>query len=140
MILLLTTPLLSNGQSPSHLATPDQFRGYRLGAPLCNFSMMSLISLKEPKDKSSIFYSDIKTKDMKAYVVKNQLTEGGDKIDIDLFFYNDSLSVIRIAYKDPQSKKEILDALKVKFGEDARLDDNLYNDPSSGATRIFENL
>jgi hypothetical protein len=136
-ILLLTTVLLSNGQFQSNLAVPNQFHGYKLGAPVGNFSLMSQ---KDSKDKTLILYSEIKTKNMKAYTLKNQLTEAGDKIDIDLFFYNDSLSVIRIAYKEPQSKKEILDAVKIKYGDDARLDDNLYNDPLSGATRIFENL
>jgi hypothetical protein len=77
---------------------------------------------------------------MLAYSLKNQLTEGGDKIDIDFYFYNDSLSVIRVAYKDPQSNKEILDAVKIKYGNEARLEDNLYNNPISGASTIIENL
>lgn len=136
-ILLLTIALSSSGQSQTNLAVPNQFHGYWLGTPLSNFSM---INQKDSKDKPLILYSDINTKNMVEYALKNQRTEGGDKIDIDLFFYNDSLSVIRVAYKDLQSKKEILDAVKIKYGDDARLDRNLYNDPLSGASRMSENL
>ncbi len=137
LILLATMALRLNGQPQSKIVVPNQFHGYVLGTPLCEFSM------KVPKDSktnSLILLSSITTKNMLAYTLKNQLTEGGDKIDIELFFYDDSLAVIRVAYLDPQAKKELVEAIKIKFGNDARLDDNLYNDPLSGSSRIIENL
>lgn len=142
-IQLMTTMLLvfglmstSNGQSEIRPLAPNKFHGFVLGTSLPNFRQTDL----KAENNSLRLFSSIKTTNMLHYTLKNQLTEGGDKIDIDFFFYNDSLSVMRVAYKDKQSNKELLEALRSRYGDSDRLEDNIYTDPESGASAIMKNL
>ena len=136
LVFLTTITFTVGGQSSPERVTPNKFHGFSLGSPLSAFSPKNI---KNSKSDFLILFSDIKTKTMKHYTLKDQLTEGGDKIDLDFFFYNDSLSVIRVGYKDKQANKELLNALRGKYGNDDRLEHDLYNDPSTGASRVIEN-
>jgi|SRR5579859_1801928 len=135
-VFFATIAIRAKAQLSPALATPNKFHGFSLGFPLSDFS---LNNLKNSKGDLLILFSDIQTKSMKCYTLKDQLTEGGDKIDIDFFFYNDSLSVIRAGYKDRQTSKGLMEALKGKYGNDDRLEHDIYND-TTGATQIIENL
>jgi len=132
-LLIFGIATIAMGQS----VTPNEFHGFKLGTPLSNFLQKNQ---KTPENNSLQLFSNIRTTNMSLYVLRNQLTEGGDKIDISFFFYNDSLSVIRVAYKDKQSSKELIEALRNKFGDNGRVDDNIYTSPSSGASAIMKNL
>lgn len=137
ILLVLGLVSISMGQSELSWAVPNKFHGFTLGTSLFDFSKKNL---KVSKINSLRLFSDIKTTSMLLYTLTNQLTEGGDKIDIDFFFYNDSLSIIRVAYKDRQSNKQLLEALKSKYGTDDRRDDNIYTNPITGASEIMNNV
>lgn len=137
VFLVLCVASISRGQSALSPITPNKFHGFTLGASLSDFLQKNQ---RVPEINSLSLLSSIRTNNMSLYVLRNRLTEGGDKIDIDFFFYNDSLSVIRVAYKDKQSSKELIEALKSKYGENNREDGTFYTDPSSGASSIMKNL
>lgn len=125
----------SYGQSESQIATPDSFHEFRLG------SSLKVFSEKYPnvkKEKPSSFSSDVKIDSMDIYNLKNQVTKSGDRIRITLCFYKESLSVMQIEYKDWQSSKVLLGALKEKYGMESRYEDNVLT--HSGRSQIVENL
>ena len=136
-LLVIGVVSISRGQAELSHITPNKFHGFTLGTSLADFSQKNQ---KVSENNSLHLFSSIRTTNMSLYVLKNQLTEGGDKIDIDFFFYNDSLSVMRVAYKDKQSNKELIEALKSKYGDNNRVDDTIYTDISSGASAIMKNL
>jgi len=133
MLVTLGFASTSNGQAD---VSPNKFHGFVLGTELADFSLKD----QKASENSLRLFSSIKTTTMSHYSLKNQLTEAGDKIDIDFFFYNDSLSIIRVSYKDKQSNKELLEALKSRYGDSNRREDNVYTDPSSRASGIIQNL
>lgn len=137
MSLMLGVTSVSKGQPEPSPGTPDKFHGYVLGTPLSNFAQKNL---KNSEPGHFPHFSSIKTTGMLLYTLKNQLTEGGDKIDIDFLFYKDSLSVIRVAYKERQLSQELLEALKSRYGDFNRHEDDIYTDPSSGASGMIRNL
>jgi hypothetical protein len=127
----------SYGQSDSQIATPDSFQEFRLGSSLKSFAEKYpfVTNVKLPA-----LYSDVKTDSMCVYILKNQVTKSGDKISITLCFYEESLSVIQVVYKDWQSDKVILGALKEKYGMESRYEDNVLNNHHNGRSQIVENL
>jgi hypothetical protein len=122
-ILLTSLVATSMGQTKTALAIPNDFHGFVLGTPLLAFEA-------EHKDlgmhRFSIPYSDITTRNMAVYTLKGQLTEAGDKIDIDFFFYDSLLAVMRVVYKEPQSNDLFEKALTAKFGDGYRSDNKIY--------------
>ncbi|HTJ50926.1 MAG TPA: hypothetical protein VL443_15795 [Cyclobacteriaceae bacterium] len=125
----------SYGQSESQIAIPNSFHEFRLGSPLRVF-LEKYPNVK--KEKPSELSSTVKTDSMDIYSLRNQVTKSGDRIWITLCFYRESLSVMQVEYKDWQSGKVLLGALKEKYGIETRYEDNVltYN----GRSQIVENL
>jgi hypothetical protein len=116
---------------------PDKFQGYCLGTALSD--------LKSKGDLNTHYdyephFSIILTKTLVVYTLKQQETRAKDKIDVDFFFYHDSLAVIRVRYQEPQSRDELLGALRGKYGNEYAFDESVYNDHSTGTSRIIENF
>jgi len=124
-------------QSKTIIAIPNKFQGFHLGSTIADFN------LKSENDMSHGFvahFTTIITKGTIVYTLTDQFTESKDKITIDLFFYHDTLSIIRIIYNKPQSRIELLADLRDKYGKEYAFDESVYNDRSDGTSQVIENF
>jgi|GEM_PF-6983237 len=133
----MTSKLNGQAQVQPELGTPNKFQGFTLGISLSDFLPKNIKVLKKC---FQVPFSDIKTSGMAVYSLSDQLTESNDKIDFEFFFYHDTLSVIRVRYKNKQSSKDLIEALKARYGDDNRFEDDVYNDPALGSSKVIENL
>ena len=136
-IILFLAHIDLYGQLESKITTPDSFQEFRLGSRLAKFIEKYPLVTKE---KLSAFSSEIKTDSMDVYILKNQITKSRDKISITLCFYKEYLSVIQVEYKNRQSSKVLIGALKEKYGLESRYADNVLNNTRNGRSQIVENL
>lgn len=117
-------------------ATPNSFLDFKLGAKLSDF-------LAKNTDATEgtfwVLHTDISAKGMKVYTVKRQ-TSAGDNVQIDCCFYNDILSIISVEYSGWQSGKDLLTALKGKYGAYTSYDSYEWKDFMNGQYRTTETV
>ena len=134
MIFFLAVGLFQFGFSQT--STPNSFLDFKLGTKLTDF----LTNNTDAKEGSFwVLHTDISAKGMTVYTV-HRTTSSGDKVQIDCCFYNDILSIISVEYSGWQSGKDLLDALKSKYGAYTSYDAYEWKDFMNGQYRTTETV
>ena len=129
-LIFFSVSFISNSQTTN----PNSFLNIKLGTSLTNFkSSYPEISL----DLFGYFQTNISISGMEVYSL-NKTTSSGDEVKIYCCFYDDLLSVIAVQYSDFQSGKDLLIALKGKYGQFTSYNSFKWKDFMNGETRTTE--
>lgn len=101
---------------------PDHFMNIKLGMTLRDFQERFP---NATKDESEFWTLDLKmmgcgiifTNNQRLYVLKDLATKAGEKVNIEVFFYNEMVSIIYVEFENGLfSTDKVFSALSVKYG------------------------